>query len=871
MPLIPLSWLGQHVDLSAAPTAAALAAALVKVGIEEEAIVPPAVTGPLVVGRVLTLVKETHKNGKTVNYCRVDVGEHNDAPGTGKEPSELPSRGIVCGAHNFVEGDFVVVSLPGTVLPGPFPIAARKTYGHTSDGMICSGRELGLSDDHEGIIVLTQMFPGRDFVPGEDAISLLGLGEEVLEVNITPDRGYCFSMRGLAREYAHSTGAAFTDPGLAEVSAKRVGFGLDDAASAEFSPAAGGEDGALFGVKVDDVSPIYGKVGCDVFTTRVVRGIDPSAPTPAWMADRLRLAGMRPISLAVDVTNYVMLDLGQPLHAYDLDKLSAPLVVRRAVAGEKFETLDGLERTLHEQDLLITDSPDGALGSRIQGLAGVMGGAASEVSESTTDVLVEAAHFDPVSIARAARRHKLPSEAAKRFERGVDPNLPAVASQAVVDLLVEYGGGVAEPAYLQVGGAVAASAIEFPLSEVARLTGLELADERIVALLEEIGCTVEGEGAVRAVTPPSWRSDLTGPAHFVEEVARLEGYEAIASVVPAAPAGAGLSPEQKIRREIGMLLAGSGLTEVMSDPFVAGDDAALGLAEGDARCQRLRLANPLADDAPFLRSSLLETLLGTVRRNVARGMADLALFEMGLVPQAATAQGHAPVAGGQRPDEQTLAVLLAATPRQPLKLAAVFTGQAVAAGPLSAARAYDWADAVQTARNVAAVAGARIEVRGVEMAPWHPGRCAELSVGQTVVGYAGELHPRVVEGFGLPERACALELDLSALLEARPREVVRTTPVSTFPVAKEDFAFVVPAELPAQELLDCVRAAAGDLAEDVRLFDVYTGASVGEGKKSLAVSVRLRAADKTLTNEDLADSRARIIQVAQEQLGAVLR
>ncbi|WP_371164519.1 phenylalanine--tRNA ligase subunit beta [Buchananella felis] len=870
MPLIPLSWLGQHVDLSAAPDAQALAAALVKVGIEEEAIVPPAVTGPLVVGRVLTLVKETHKNGKTVNYCRVDVGEHNDAPGTGKEPSEVPSRGIVCGAHNFVEGDFVVVSLPGTVLPGPFPIAARKTYGHTSDGMICSGRELGLSDEHDGIIVLTEVFPGREFTPGQDAISLLGLGEEVLEVNVTPDRGYCFSMRGLAREYAHSTGAAFTDPGLAPVRAQRVLVGGDDVAAGAAAAGAEAVDG-LFGVQLADEAPIHGKPGCDVFTTRIVRGIDPSAPTPAWMADRLRLAGMRPISLAVDVTNYVMLDLGQPLHAYDLGKLAAPLVVRRAEAGERFTTLDGVERTLDAQDLLITDSPNGALGSRIQGLAGVMGGAASEVSATTTDVLVEAAHFDPVSVARTARRHKLPSEAAKRFERGVDPLLPAVASQAVVDLLVEYGGGTAEGAYLQVGEPSLPSAVDFPLAEVERLTGLQLGEERIVELLEEIGATVTGQGGVRSVTPPSWRSDLSGPAHFVEEVARLEGYDAIASVVPAAPAGAGLSVEQRIRREIGLLLAGAGLTEVMTDPFVAGDDAALGLAEGDERRLRLRLANPLADDAPFLRSSLLETLLGAVRRNVARGMQDLALFELGLVPVAATAKGNAPVAGGARPDEQTLAGLLAATPRQPLKLAAVFTGLAVQAGPLSAARAYDWADAVQTAREVARVAGAQLEVRGVEMAPWHPGRCAELSVDGAVVGHAGELHPRVVEGFGLPDRACALELDLSLLLDKRPREVVKTVPVSTFPVAKEDFAFVVPADMPVARVLECVRAAAGELAEDVRLFDVYTGASVGDGNKSVAVAVRLRAANKTLTNEELAEARAGIIAAAEQRLGARLR
>jgi phenylalanyl-tRNA synthetase beta chain len=304
VPLIVKDWLADHVELPAGLTAEQLAADLVKVGLEEEAIHPAAVTGPLVVGRVLEMTPEPQKNGKTINWCRVDVGpEHNDEQG---------ARGIVCGAHNFGVGDLVAVSLPGTVLPGPFPIAARKTYGHVSDGMICSVRELGIGDDHDGILVLTRHgFAAEDLTPGQDAIALLGLGEEVLEINVTPDRGYAFSYRGVAREYAHSTGAKFTDHGLAT--------GAEPAAT---------PDG--FEVQVRDDAPINGVTGCDRFVTRIVRGIDPAAPTPAWMKHRLEGSGMRSISLAVDITNYVMLDLGQPLHAYDLAKVSAPIVVRRA-------------------------------------------------------------------------------------------------------------------------------------------------------------------------------------------------------------------------------------------------------------------------------------------------------------------------------------------------------------------------------------------------------------------------------------------------------------------------------------------------------------------------------------------------------------
>src|SRR5690554_3279801 len=361
MPRIPMAWLADHVELPVSLTADQLAADLVRVGIEDEEIHGAAVTGPLVVGRVLEIADEPQKNGKTIRWCQVDVGAHNADDGS--------PRGIVCGAHNFAVGDLVVVALPGCVLPGPFAITARKTYGHVSDGMICSVRELGIGDDHAGILVLSTM--GLEAEPGADAKELLGLGEAVLEVNVTPDRGYCFSMRGLAREYALSTGAAFTDRGLPR-------------GEADTRAAGGG-----FAVELEDAAPVEGRPGCDRFVAQVVRGVDAAAPSPAWLRQRLEQAGMRAISLAVDVTNYVMLDLGQPLHAYDLATVTAPIVVRRAAPGERLTTLDDVDRELDVEDLLITDSSGGARGGRVIGLAGVMGGADSEVGPSTTDVLLE--------------------------------------------------------------------------------------------------------------------------------------------------------------------------------------------------------------------------------------------------------------------------------------------------------------------------------------------------------------------------------------------------------------------------------------------------------------------------------------------------
>ncbi|MBD8063769.1 phenylalanine--tRNA ligase subunit beta [Oceanitalea stevensii] len=860
MPYVPLTWLAEHVAVPEGTTAADLAADLVRVGLEEEAVIPPAVTGPLVVGRVLSLETEEHKNGKAINYCRVDVGpEHNDAPGEGKEPADVPSRGIVCGAHNFSVGDDVVVALPGTTLPGDFHIAARKTYGHTSDGMICSARELGLGEDHSGIIVLSEFLPDVPTPrPGADAIALLGLGAEILEINVTPDRGYCFAMRGVAREYSHATGAAFTDPGLPE----NLPAGPPPAAT---------EDG--FAVEVDDAAPVGGNVGCDRFVTRIVRGIDPSAPSPSWLTERLVQAGMRPISLAVDVTNYVMLDLGQPLHAYDLAAVSAPVVVRRAAAGEELTTLDDVRRTLHPEDLLITDSPDGARGSRVLGLAGVMGGAETEVGPGTTDVLIEAAHFDPVSVARTARRHKLPSEAAKRFERGVDPQLQAVAAQRAVDLLVEHGGGTADPAVSDLDTTSRPAPVRLRLDEPRRLTGVDYPAEQVVELLTTIGATVseaDADGVV-TVTPPSWRPDLVGPAHLVEEVARLAGYDAIPSILPAAPAGRGLTPGQRHRRDVARALADFGLVEVLSYPFIGDTHERQQLPADDERRLTLRLANPMAEDAPAMRTSLLDSLLDTARRNVSRGLEDTRVFELGLVTRPAGVGAASSPGVDGRPSDEEIVALHAAVPHQPRHVAGVLTGKVVPDGARGPGRSADWADAVDAVHAVAGAVGVSVELAAAERAPWHPGQCAAVSAGGRVVGYAGQLHPRVVAAFDLPPGAVAFEVDLDALTAAAGDQPVQPTPVSTYPPGKEDIALVVDDAVPAAEVLAVVREGAAELGEEVRLFDVYTGEQLGEGKKSLAFALRLRAADRTLTAEETAAVRERIVTLAAERVGAVLR
>ena len=911
MPLVPTQWLAEHVEIPEGLTAQELAAALVKVGLEEETIHSAEVTGPVVVGKVLARSPEKQKNGKVVNYCRVDVGEHNDAPGTGKEPSDFPSRGIVCGAHNFDVGDYVVVSLPGAVLPGGFAISARKTYGHLSDGMICSALELGLGEDHDGIIVLAaagdeeaaKELPGV----GCDVLPYLGIGGETLEINITPDRGYCFSMRGVAREYHHSTGAAFTDRGLPE---SRQNF-LDPAEKADSIPSRT-ENG--FAVEVRDESPIHGNVGCDRFVTRIVRGIDPKAESPKWLRDRLTAAGMRPISLAVDATNYVMLDLGQPLHAYDLDKMRGPIVVRRARAGERHTTLDDVERTLDPEDLLITD--DAA--ERVLGIAGVMGGADTEITDETVNVLIEAAHFDPVSIARSARRHKLASEASKRFERGADPELPPVAAQNVVDLLVEYGGGTAGDEVFDLRTFSAPETQDFRLSEVERLTGLDLSDERIIDVLREIGCKVEvpgdgasgasdepsadrpapaGEGSVGGsgaaeesgsgalkvggktvrVTPPTWRPDLVGPAHFVEEVARLVGYDEIPVRLPRANVGRGTTAAQRARRDAARSLAEQGWVQVLSYPFISADALERqGIAAGDERRRLLRLANPLQEDAPYLRSSILDSLLETARLNVSRSNPSVAVFEQGLVTRPGNLVPAAPAGVGARPSDAELKALHCAIPSQPHHAAGVACGPKTPAAYGYTPEPWDWRDAIEAAFSVAASAGVGVVAVAAECAPWHPGRCARIqSKDGRTVGYAGELAPAVCKAWGLPARSVAFEIDMDALTGAEGGKATSSAaplevrPVTTAPAAKEDIALVVDSDVTAAEIENVIRKAAGDLLESAVLFDVYRGDQVGEGKKSLAFALRFRS-DHTLTAEETAGLRKRIVKAARKS-GAELR
>lgn len=816
---VPMSWLRDYVDLPDVDPRE-VADRLTAAGLQVERVEP---IGDKVAGVVVAQVLEFEEvagQKKPIRWVRLTDG--------------TAERNVICGATNFVVGDVVAYARPPATLPGGFEITARKTYGHLSDGMICSGRELGISDEHDGILVLAE-----DLELGTDVVAALDLRDDVLDISINPDRGYALSVRGVARELATAYGVAFRDPAHVDV-----------------PPV----DGAAYDVRIDAPD------GCSRYVARTLGVLDPAVSSPAWLARRLVLAGMRPISLMVDVTNYVMLDLGQPLHAFDRARLRGPIVVRWATAGETLRTLDDVDRTLDPRDLVIADD-----GGPIA-LAGVMGGAATEIRPDTTDVVLEAASFDSVCVSYTARRHRLGSEASRRFERGIDHDLAPSAAQVAVSMIARFGAGTPSEAVTDVDLRQPSAAIRLDPDLPGRIAGVAYPATTVEARLRDVGCVVSASASGLEVAPPSWRPDLRVPVDLVEEVVRLEGYDGLPSTLPSAPAGRGLTRAQRLRRQIGRALAAAGYVEVLTSPFVdLGSAQRLQLAASDPRTPSVRLANPVSDEEPYLRTTLLPGLFAALARNVGRGLTDVALFETGPVFRAkpdAPAPPALPV--GTRPSATQLAALDAALPDQPQRLAAVLTGARERAGWWGPARSAGWSDAVAAVQTLARAVGVEVTVAADQHPPFHPGRCAILRIGEERLGHAGELHPRVVEACGLPARSCAMEISLDVLIAAAP-EIPVAPVVSAYPPATIDIAVAVDASVPSGDVAEALRLGAGELLESLRLFDVYVGDQLGEGRKSLAFTLRLRAHDRTLTAEEAIAVRDAAVAEAASRCGAQLR
>ena len=821
---MPLSWLREFAALPDVCTPEMIEAAFVKVGFEVESIEIQGeeLTGPLMVARVVS-IEELTEHKKAIRYVGLDVGE-----GT--------TRYVICGASNFSEGDLVVAALPGAVLPNNFAISARETYGKTSNGMICSARELGISDEHLGIIVLA---PGTGSV-GADAIELLEIRDMIIDVAINPDRGYALSARGLARELALSLGLLFKDPA-------EVNYLAGVATSGEKSVP----------VKIEDPT------GADLIVIRTLDSVDVKAATPLWMSRRIEKCGMRSISIAVDITNYVMLELGQPLHAFDADKVQGTIRVKRALDQQEFHTLDGEKRTLSPDSLMIADD------SNLLALAGTMGGLESEITDATIRIALESAHFDPISVAKNSRSQRLSSEASRRLERNVDPAVAAVASARAVSLLVRLAG--ASYAGESIDGSLQPlRTIEFNPHGISKIIGFDYSDSQITDALTSIGGSVEKSVATGWLfTVPSWRPDLEVISDLAEEVARVHGFDLIPAHLPTGKAGAGLSPMQQRKRGLAFLLANLGFSEIYTYPFVSPEMVST-LGFVGPRAASFKIANPMSAEAPLLRTHLLPGLLQALQRNIARGAKDVAIFEIGSVfRDTAVLAKIGLISTSERPSDAVIKDIYESVPAQPLFLGAVVAGSLDRKGWWGSGRSVDWSDAISMAERIileTGSTGAELEIVQSDLAPWHPGRCAELRINGKAVAHAGELHPRVLEKLNLPPRTVAFAVIISEL-PFPPK--VNSTRVLTMPAALQDISLFVSADIPSALVEAALRQGAGDLLESITLFDRYE--QPGDGRISLAFSMVFRSADRTLTADEVSGLRSKAAAVAVELYGVTIR
>jgi phenylalanyl-tRNA synthetase beta chain len=812
----PLSWLKEFVDIPASLSAEDISQELVRVGFEVEEVIYQGkdVQGPLSFGEVLS-IEEITEYKKPIRYVGLDCGEGQ-------------TRYVICGATNFAVGDIVLVALPGAVLPGDFAIAARETYGKTSNGMICSSRELALSDEHAGIMV----FDKEQVSVKDDVRKTLQIEDVVFDIAVNPDRGYALSIRGVAREIAGAFDLKFVDPieQVRGISFKDTGKGVQP--------------------KIED------KESASIFYLRTLSHFDSSALTPLWMRRRIEKMGMRSISLVVDITNYVMLEFGQPLHAFDRSKIKGALRVKRAEKSEKFTTLDGQERVLDPLDLVISDDHSALA------LAGTMGGLHSEITDQTTEIALEAVRFNPVAIAQNSRRHRISSEASRRLERGVDPSLAELASARFVQLLTEHS-SAQHVETVCVGAANYPSAFLFDPADISKILGFEVKPEEVIRTLKIVGCDIDKKWNV---TPPSWRPDLLSTSDLAEEVARLIGYDSIPSILPDRPLHAALTTKQKRRRKITQFLANRGFAEVLTFPFT-NQKSIDELGFLGPRATTYALANPMSEENPLLRVHIVPGLLEVAARNTSRGAKDFAIFEVGSIFRSTQKlEKSISPETNKRPSDQVISEIFASVPMQTEMLAALMVGKKEVEDWQGISEPYTWRDAIAFSQEILELCHLEYEVKRSDLAPWHPGRCAELLVNGVVVMHAGEIHPRILAQYGLPPRSSAFGINMTLLPDA---PMVRPSRVGVMPAATQDVALVVDAHVSADDVLNALKEGAGPLLESISLFDRYD--KIGDGKLSLAFTLTFRSEDRTLTGEEVSEMRELATALAAKRCGAVVR
>ena len=796
---VTLSWLKEHLETDA--DVSAIAETLTNIGLEVESVEDKAkALAPFTVARVISA--EKHPNADKLRLCTVETRE-----GTAQ---------VVCGAPNARAGLVGVFAAPGTYIPGSkFTLGVAKIRGVESRGMLCSERELELSDEHDGIIELPPDTP-----IGSAAAAALGLGDPVVDVALTPNRGDCASVYGIARDLAASGIGALEDERVTPVPGR---FPSPIGVSLNFPK---GEEHA-----------------CSMFAGRFIRGVK-NGPSPEWVQQRLKAVGLRPISALVDVTNLVAHDRGRPLHVFDAAKLKANMSARFATNGEKILALDGKTYTLDARMTVIADE------AAARGIAGVMGGEETGCTPETTDVFVESAYFDPVFTATTGRKLGIVSDARYRFERGVDPEFVIPGLELATKLILEFCGG--EPSEIVVAGKGPnwRREVVFSPDEVKRLTGLSLPNETITGILEKLGFRISG-GATLRVVPPSWRPDIHGQADLVEEVVRIHGLDKVPSV-PMARAHAVAEPvlteAQRRRSAARRLLSARGFDETVHFSFIPSEQAQLFGASGDDR----RLENPISADLDCMRPSLLPGLLAAAARNQARGFPYAMLFEIGPQFESGRSGEQTTVAAGVRVGD---------SPRHWHKGAVesgVFSAKADALAVLEAA----WG---QDAGGVPVEPGAG--------SGYHPGRSGTIAMGKTRLAQFGELHPKVATALDLKGPVCMFEVYLDAI----PAEKRRTTKAraklvfSPFMAVDRDFAFILDAQVSADQVIKAARSADRSLIERVDVFDLYEGKGVPEGKKSLAIAVRLQPAERTMTDAEIDSVAQKIVSAVAKATGGVLR
>ena len=831
---VPISWLRNVIQNGAPewnPSVETIKQTLIDIGHEVNKIISLGPTsGSLVIGQIVE-IKKLDTFEKSIKIYKVDIGC--------KNIDGLPIS-IVCSANGIEIGSLVVVALPGTIMSNNHTVIKRKVFGIISNGVICSPANINFGVEHSSNILT---FPEGTATPGDSAIELLGLNDKVFHIDITPDRGYCLSIRGLAREIACAHNLNFTDPANIKpiISNKCKNWPIN-------------------------VEPGTGLLRLGLCS---IKNISPKISSPWWIQRRLMLSGIKITSPILDIANYVMVELGHPVQVYDSDLINKNLTVRFAYANEKIVTLDCIKYNLYATDVLLVDDKS------ILSIGGIISSKIARVNNNTTNILLESAVWDQAKVSRTQRRLHLFSESAKRYERSIDANISISALNRYVNLITNISKECVTYKFTD-WRAKEYSNYNYPTIIISpklpdSIAGVQYPKGTTLRRLLQIGAKIEGLDPL-FVTPPSWRPDICQSADLAEEVIRFEGIDLIPSLLPRIKAGYGLTKAQKLRRAVSKSLALSGFVEILPTPFLNQRIFDLwDLAKDDPRRNTVKLLNPIEHTKTQLTTTLLPSLLETLVYNISRGNRNFCLFAIQQVMIPRTKKSNNKLLNNEK-FTSTLTNIGENLPYQPKYLAAVLSGIRNITGSCLSGHITEAIDAFEAVKLISQTTGIKFSLKKSNKLPWHPGRCAEISLTNSnqklVIGYAGQMHPKIVDLMDLPKSTCVFELNLDLLSK---NEQVSIPYISPFPSVFQDLSLIVPSNVPISSLIDTIYEGCGNLLEEVRLFDVYTDFKIGKGFKSVSFTLSFRSSDRTLTEYEASTSCASAIRLTNKRFGAAMR